>query len=117
MSGYHRNLPHGAGLVIISHEFAQFFINKHICDDRFIKMARAMGTANPTKPQDFIDALMDLQKTCGVDGLKMSDYGFTKDECMTLAKNARETMGDLYEGNPCGMTDEDVAGIFERSFK
>lgn len=36
---------------------------------------------------------------------------------MTLAVNARETMGGLYAANPCEMTDEDVAGIFERSYK
>ena len=117
MSAYHRNLQHGAGLIMISKEFAQFFVDKHACDDRFIKMAKAMGVENPTSPQDFIDALMQLQKDCGVDDLKMSDYGFTKDECMTLAVNARETMGGLYAANPCEMTDEDVAGIFERSFR
>ena len=117
MSAYHRNLQHGAGLIIISKEFAQFFVDRHACDDRFLKMAKAMGVENPTSPQDFIDALVQLQKDCGVDDLKMSDYGFTKDECMTLAVNARETMGGLYAANPCEMTDEDVAGIFERSFR
>ena len=117
MSAYHRNLQHGAGLIIISKEFAQFFIDRHACDDRFIKMAKAMGVDKPTSPQDFIDALVQLQKDCGVDDLKMSDYGFDKSECMTLAINARETMGGLYAANPCEMTDEDVAGIFERSYK
>ena len=117
MSAYHRNLQHGAGLIMISIEFAQFFVDRHACDDRFLKMAKAMGVENPTSPQDFIDALVQLQKDCGVDDLKMSDYGFTKDECMTLAVNARETMGGLYTANPCEMTDEDVAGIFERSFR
>ena len=117
MSAYHRNLQHGAGLIMISIEFAQFFVDRHACDDRFLKMAKAMGVENPTSPQDFIDALVQLQKDCGVDDLKMSDYGFTKDECMTLAVNARETMGGLYAANPCEMTDEDVAGIFERSFR
>ena len=117
MSAYHRNLQHGAGLVIISREFAQFFVDRHACDERFMKMARAMGVENPASPQDFVDALVRLQKACGVADLKMSDYGFSKDECMTLARNARETMGCLYPANPCEMTDEDVAGIFERSFR
>lgn len=117
MSAYHRNLQHGAGLIIISKEFARFFVDRHACDDRFIKMAKAMGVDSPTSPQDFIDALVQLQKDCGVDDLKMSDYGFDKSECMTLAINARETMGGLYAANPCEMTDEDVAGIFERSYK
>lgn len=117
MSAFHRNLQHGAGLIIISREFYQFFVDRHACDDRFLKMARAMGVENPTSPQDFVDALVRLQEACGVADLKMSDYGFTIDECMPLAKNARETMECLYPANPCEMTNEDVAGIFERSFK
>lgn len=117
MSAYHRNLQHGAGLIIISKEFAQFFVDRHACDDRFIKMAKAMGVENPTSAQDFVDALVKLQEACGVANLKMSDYGFQKEESMTLAVNARETMGGLYPANPCEMTDEDVAGIFDRSYK
>jgi alcohol dehydrogenase len=117
MSAFHRNLQHGAGLIIISREFYQFFVDRHACDDRFLKMARAMGVENPTSPQDFVDALVRLQEACGVSDLKMSDYGFTLDECMPLAINSRETMGGLYPANPCEMTDEDVAGIFERSFR
>lgn len=117
MSAYHRNLQHGAGLIIISKEFAQFFIDKHACDDRFIKMARVMGYPESNDPQDFIRALVKLQEDCGVADLKMSEYGFSKDECMTLAICARKTMGGLYGANPCETTDEDIAGIFERSFK
>ena len=117
MSAYHRNLQHGAGLIIISKEFAQFFINKHACDECFIKMAKAMGVENSSSPQDFVTALVKLQKDCGVDNLKMSEYGFDKSECMLLAQNARKTMGGLYAANPCEVTDEDIAGIFERSYR
>lgn len=91
MSTYHHNLPHGAGLIIISNEFYRFFIEKHACDEQFIKMARAMGMKDASKPEDFLTALAELQKACGVDNLKMSDYGFTRDECDTLARNARGT--------------------------
>lgn len=117
MSAYHHNLPHGAGLIMISVEFARYFIEKHACDGQFIKMARAMGIADADKPEDFLTALLALQKACGVDDLKMSDYGITKDECMTLAVNARETMGSLFLANPCEMNDADCAGVFEKSYK
>ncbi len=117
MSAYHHNLPHGAGLIMISVEFARYFIEKHACDGQFIKMARAMGMVDADKPEDFLTALIALQNACGVDDLKMSDYGIQKDECMTLAVNARETMGGLFLANPCEMTDKDCAGIFERSFR
>lgn len=117
MSAYHRNLQHGAGLIIISKEFAQFYVDKHACDERFIKMARIMGYPQSNNPQDFVTALVELQKACGVADLKMSDYGFEKSECMTLAKAARNLQGGLYAANPCETSDEDIAGIFERSFR
>ena len=117
MSAYHHDLPHGAGLIMISVEFARYFIEKHACDGQFVKMARAMGMPEADKPEDFLTALVALQKACGVDGLKMSDYGIAKAECMTLAVNARETMGGLFLANPCEMSDADCAGVFERAYR
>lgn len=117
MSAYHHNLPHVAGLIMISVEFARYFIERHACDEQLIKMARVMGMPNADKPEDFITALQQLQKDCGVDDLKMSDYGIQKDECMTLAVNARETMGGLFLANPCPMSDEECAGIFEKAYR
>lgn len=117
MSAYHHSLPHGAGLIMISVEFARFFIERHACDGQFIKMARVMGIPEANKPEDFITALERLQRECGVDGLKMSDYGFDKSESMTLAKNARETMGGLFLANPCPMSDEECAAIFDKSYR
>lgn len=117
MSAYHHNLPHGAGLIMISKAFAEFFIEKHACDEQFVKMAQVMGIPDADKPEDFITALMKLQKECGVDDLKMSDYGFTPEESMTLAVNARETMGGLFLANPCEMTDAECAGIFDKSYR
>ena len=117
MSAYHHNLPHGAGLIMISKAFAEFFIEKRACDEQFIKMARVMGIPNADKPEDFIAALIQLQKDCGVADLKMSDYGITPDEFMTLAVNARETMGGLFLANPCPMSDAECAGIFEKAYR
>lgn len=117
MSAYHHNLPHGAGLIMISKAFAEYFIEQHACDDQFIKMAKAMGIKAADKPEDFITALVALQKACDVSELKMSDYGIEKSECMTLAINARETMGGLFLANPCELNDEACAGIFEKSYR
>ena len=117
MSAYHHNLPHGAGLIMISKAFAQFFIDRHACDEQFVKMAKAMGMKDADKPEDFITALVKLQEDCGVADLKMSDYGIAVDECMTLAVNARETMGGLFLANPCPMSDEECAGIFEKAYR
>ena len=117
MSAYHPSLPHGAGLIMISVEFARFFIGHHACDAQFIKMARAMGLPDADKPEDFLTALVQLQEACGVADLKMSDYGFAREEAMTLAVNARETMGGLFLANPCPLSDEECAGIFEKSYR
>lgn len=117
MSAFHPSLPHGAGLIMISNEFYRFFIDKHACDERFIKMAKAMGFKDADKPEDFLTAQYELQKACGVENLKMSDYGFTQDEFMTLAVNARETNPGLYAANPCELSDEDAAEIYRKSYR
>ena len=117
MSAYHPNLPHGAGLILISKAFAEYFIERHACDEQFVKMARVMGMPDADKPEDFVTVLVKLQQDCGVADLKMSDYGIQKEECMTLAVNARETMGGLFLANPCEMNDEDCAGVFEKAYR
>lgn len=117
MSAYHQELPHGAGLIMISKEYYKFFIEKHVCDERFVDMAKALGMPDAEKAEDFITALENIQKACGVDELKMSDYGISEDEVETLAENARTTMGGLFESDPAPMTNEECAEIFRKSFK
>ncbi|MCB2311915.1 iron-containing alcohol dehydrogenase [Clostridium tagluense] len=117
MSAYHQELPHGAGLIMISKAFYEFFIDKHACDERFIAMAKAMGIKEADKPDDFITVLVDLQKTCGVAELRMSDYGITPDEFDKIATNARETMGGLFAANPCEMTHKDVVDVLRNSYR
>ena len=117
MSAYHHELPHGAGLIILSKAYFTYFIEKHACDERFIDMAKAMGRIDAKDPMDFIDALVELQKVCGVDNLKMSDYGIKADEMDKLARNARATMGGLFFADPCELTHEDCVSIFEKAYK
>lgn len=117
MSAYHQELPHGAGLIMISKEYYKFFIEKHVCDERFVDMAKALGMADAEKAEDFITALENIQKACGVDELKMSDYEISEDEVEKLAENARTTMGGLFESDPAPMTNEECAEIFRKSFK
>ncbi len=117
MSAYHPELPHGAGLIMISKAFHGFFIEKHACDDRFIRMARALGMEDAAKPEDFLTALAKLQEDCGVASLRMSDYRITPDEFDKMAANARETMGGLFAANPCEMTHEDCVMVFRKSYR
>ncbi len=117
MSAYHHNPPHGAGLIMISVEFARYFIERHACDEQLIKMARVMECQMPTSRRISLRLFSSFKSDCGVDDLKMSDYGIQKDECMTLAVNARETMGGLFLANPRPMSDEECAGIFEKAYR
>lgn len=117
MSAYHHELPHGAGLIMISKAYFAHFIEKHVCDERFVRMAQALGMRNAKEPMDFILALAKLQEECGVSELKMSDYGIVPEEFMTLAKNARDTMGGLFMCDRVPMSDEECAAIFEKSYK
>lgn len=117
MSAYHPNLPHGAGLILISIAYYQHFVDKDCCPERFVRMAQALGMAEAKKPQDFITALADLQTACGVAELKMSDYGFTPEELPGIAQNARETMGGLFLADPCELTQEDCVAILKKSYR
>ncbi|WP_394272332.1 iron-containing alcohol dehydrogenase [Butyricicoccus sp.] len=117
MSAYHHDLPHGAGLIMISLPYYEHFIAKHACDDRFIRMAQALGKPDADKPEDFLTVLADLQKACGVDNLKMSDYGIQPNEFMTLAQNARATMGGLFKADRVPLSDEECAAIFEKAYR
>lgn len=117
MSAYHQELPHGAGIIMISKEYYQYFIDQHICDDRFIRMAKALGMQDAKEPQDFITMLVKLQGACGVAELKMSDYGIQKSELDKMATNARETMGGLFMCDPCPLSHEACVKIYERSYK
>jgi len=117
MSAYHHDLPHGAGLIMISKEYYQYFVDHHACDQRFIDLAKVMGKEDAHRPQDFIDLLVELQKACEVDNLKMSDYGISYDEMSTLATNAKETMGGLFYADPIELDHESCQAIFEKSYQ
>lgn len=117
MSAFHHDLPHGAGLIMVSVAYYTHFIRHHACDDRFVRMARAMGMENAADPMDFITALTRLQQDCGVAELKMSDYGFTPDEFEPLARNARDTMGGLFLSDPLPLSIEDCVEIYKASFR
>lgn len=117
MSAWHHELPHGAGLIMISLAFYQHFIDKHVCDDRFVRMAQAMGMEDASKPQDFITMLAKLQKECGVDGLRMSDYGIRPEEFETLAKNAMDTMGFLFQCDRSQLSVADCVEIYRKSYR
>ena len=117
LSAYHPNLPHGAGLIMLSRAYFGNIIAHHACDERFVRMAKAMGMENADKPEDFLTVLQKLLEDCGVADLKMSDYGITPDEFPKMADNAMDPMGGLFACDRVALTKEDVIGIYQKSYK
>jgi alcohol dehydrogenase len=109
MSGRHPDLPHGAGLIMLSESYFGHFAEA--CKERCAKMAQAMGGT------DFVEELLKLQKACGVNELKMSDYGITEDELPAIAANARDTMGFLFDLDPAPLSEDETIAILQKAFK
>ena len=118
LSAYHPAIAHGEGLIMVSKAYYTHFV-EHCPElhDRFIDMAKAMGKENAKDPMDFVTALVDLQKACGVDELKMSDYGITPEEFPKFVSNARSTMGILFKLDRLQLSDEDLVKIYTESYR
>lgn len=120
MSAYHPELPHGAGLLMISDAYFSFFA-KYV-PDRFIKMAHMMGEvtdglSDAEKPMAFVRAMQKLKKECGVDNLKMSDYGIKPDEMETLARGAHKMMSNLFAMDRYTLSLQENIDIFKAAYR
>ena len=103
---------------MISVAFARYFIERHACDEQFVKMARVMGMPRRRQAGGFHHSALAASKRLRCrrpEDERLRHY--RNDECMTLAVNARETMGGLFLANPCPMSDEECAGIFEKAYR
>ena len=109
IGGFHPNIPHGAALIMISKAWFKFYALR--APKQFAALAKAAGQS------DFLGALDKLQRDCGVDELKMSDYGMTRDELPAINDNAWETMGGLFEFDRVKMDREESLSILEDSFR
>lgn len=115
MSAYYPALPHGAGLIIISLAYFTAFASK--VPERFMQMTEAITGEKSTDPMDFVRALNDLQVACGVDQLKMSEWGITQEDLPRFVRNARENMGALFGMDPVPFTDEEFLQIYKDSYR
>lgn len=117
LSAYHQDLTHGAGLIMISEAYYTFIAKSGKCDDRMIDMAKALGKKDAKEAMDFVKVLLDLQRECEVNELKMSDFNIDKDNLEKYVKNARETMGGLFLVDPIEINDEAVLNILKDSYR
>lgn len=115
MSAHYPALPHGAGLIILSKAYFSAFAD--VCQDRFMHMAEAMTGQKSTNVSAYVDALVTMQKACQVDNLKMSDWKIQPSDLPGFVKNARETMGGLFQVDPRRLSDEELLNIYRLSYK
>ncbi|MBS1369388.1 MAG: iron-containing alcohol dehydrogenase [Lentisphaeria bacterium] len=109
IGGFHPDVPHGAALIMISKAWFKFYALR--APKQFAALAKAAGQSN------FLGALDKLQRDCGVDELKMSDYGISREELPAINRNAWETMGGLFELDRVKMTKAESLGILEDSYR
>lgn len=117
MGGFHADMPHGAGLIMLAHAYYQHFADLHACDGQMVKLAKAMGVDNAANGQDFVDALDKLLSACNVAGLKMSDYGVTYDELEKFPAIARQIGGGDISADPAPLSDADFLSIYQKSYR
>ena len=112
MTAFYPDLPHGAGLLMLCEAYFADMIQKHVCDERFVQLARVMGIPKATKPTDFLTALSCLMDECSVAEMTMADYGISPDEFEAFTANARATMGGLFLADRVPLTDADCVAIY-----
>ncbi|MDD4951820.1 MAG: iron-containing alcohol dehydrogenase [Desulfovibrionaceae bacterium] len=120
MSAHFPDIPHGAGLVMLSRAYFAWLGNKR--PERFDDLAAAMGLdkahdlPESDKPRAFLDRLADLVEASNLAGLRMSDYGIRPEHIPAMAETAFTTMGHLFETTPAAMTEKDVVEILEAAY-
>ena len=113
LSAYHPELPHGAGLIMLSLSYFGKFAE--VCPERLAVMGRVMGEEASAK--GFLTALEKMQKACNVDQLKMSDYGIEVEEIPALAQNAHTAMGGLFDMDRKSLAAEDTQEIMRKAYR
>ncbi|MBE0069636.1 iron-containing alcohol dehydrogenase [Thermoanaerobacterium thermosaccharolyticum] len=119
LSAYHPDIPHGAGLIMLSVSYFSFMASK--VPDRFVDIAKAMGEEinGATKEEQaisFIKGLKKLIKNIGMEDLSLSGFGVKEDEIEKLSRNAMDTMGGLFQVDPYKLSLEEVMSIYKNCF-
>lgn len=121
LSAFHPDMPHGAGLVMLSKAYFGFLASRG--EERLADLALAMGDTLAEDLEEevpgvaFLDALDTLIEAVGLGDEKLSDYGVTREEIPSLAENALTTMGALFDITPVQMSQDDVIAIFEAAYE
>ncbi|MGE4468985.1 MAG: iron-containing alcohol dehydrogenase [Desulfovibrio sp.] len=116
LSAFNPELPHGAGLVMLSIPY--FKRLGELAPGRFSDLALALGAEEAQDrpesdgPELFLARLAELIQAVGLTDETLSTYGFTPEQADALADNALDNMGKLFDVTPATLTRRDVAAIF-----
>lgn len=119
LSGFYPELPHGAGLILLSKAYFGFLAEKG--DDRLEDLGLTMADSMNIEPVNegpmcFVEMLDELIENIGMGGMRLTDFGAKHEDIPALADNAFATMGALFNITPYEMTKEDVIAIYEKAF-
>lgn len=117
LSSFHQELPHGAGLIMLSMAYFGHMIAVGAQSERFVALARAMGDTEAVQPSDFLHALQKMLAECGMAELKMSDWGITREELPAMTEICRSAGAHAFEQDAVAMTFQDTLAIYEASFR
>lgn len=115
MGAYHDDLPHGAALLMIANEYFKSF--ETVIPERYADIARALSGDQKAEAEDLVKILYKMEKECGVENLRMSEYGIEREELEIICKNAVEYQGELFEIEPKPLSRERVMEILESSYQ
>ncbi len=117
MGSFHPELVHGAGLIMTSHAYYDFFAERKAAEEPMIKMAKAMGVEKPASGKDFIKALDELIAAIGCADLKMSDAGITQEELVQYPAKLHNVIGGDTTADPLTLSDEDYLTIYRNAWR
>ena len=115
MSAYYPELPHGAGLIALSHTYFKTFKNDSM--KRYMKMAEKMTQQKAARPSDFLDALAIMQRECGVSDIRLSEYGITPADFERMVDNACATGQAMLDLDPRFLNREELIDIYMQSYR
>ena len=117
LSAFHPELPHGAGLIMLSMAYFGHMVAVGAQSERFVALARAMGVEDAVQPSDFLSALSRLIHDCGMQDLKMSDWGITREELPAMTEVCRSAGVHAFEQDANYFTFEDTLAVYKAAFR
>lgn len=119
LSAFSPELPHGAGLVLLSGPF--FERMAHEQPERCVRLAAAMGVdvtevLPARRPVLLVQRLKEFIRTVGLADMRPTEYGLTPEMISALTDNALRTMGGLFTVTPATWDAEVVEALFRQAF-